>query len=111
MASARRRRLLRVLALVVVVWLAADALTHGTCAHDLIAFAQPGRSEVGGTSVRQGPDQGDPNHCACHWQYLPVAVPVLVEMHAIASVAPVPPRFCPPIPERPLERPPQRFLA
>jgi hypothetical protein len=112
MRSARRHRALRFVAFLLVVWLAADALSHGTCAHDLIAFASSARSQVGDTSSHQrSTDRDDVNHCACHWQYLPAPSPWPVELHALAPIVLPPTEACPPIIERPLDRPPQRRSA
>ncbi len=110
MRSVRRHRLVRLFALALIVWLAADALSHGTCTHDLIAFARAGRSEVGDTAPVHHPqpsDRDDVNHCSCHWQYLPAAVAVAVELRVVAPVISAPAAAAPPLVERTLERPPQ----
>jgi hypothetical protein len=109
MRNVRRHRALRLLALALVVWLAADTLSHGTCSHDLVTFARAGRSQVGDTSSHQrSGDRGDVNHCSCHWQYLPASSPLPVELRALAPIVPMPGAVFPPIVERTLERPPQR---
>jgi hypothetical protein len=110
MRSVRRRRIARVVALALAVWLGADALSHGTCAHDLISFARA-KSQVGDTATPhpRSSDRDDVNHCSCHWQYLPAASPTPVSLRAIAPVVSARPDFFPPLVERTLERPPQRL--
>jgi hypothetical protein len=94
--------------LLLVVWLAADVLSHGTCAHDLIAMARAGRSQVGDTTPHPRSHDGDDvNHCSCHWQYLPAAPPLPAALLQSAPVVVTPVAAVPPIVERPLDRPPQ----
>jgi hypothetical protein len=109
MRSVRRLRVVRLFALALVVWLAADTLSQGTCTHDLIAFACAGRSQVGDTATPhpRSPDRDDVNHCSCHWQYLPAASPVAVELRVVAPVISRPAAAVPPLARRSLERPPQ----
>jgi hypothetical protein len=110
MGTVRRHRALRFLALALVVWLAADTLSHGTCSHDRITFARAGRSQVGDSSSRQrSSDREDVNHCSCHWQYLPASSPQPVELRVIAPIVCEARSSVPQIVERSLERPPQRI--
>jgi len=101
----------RLFALALVVWLAVDASSQGTCTHDLIAFARAGHSQVGDTATPhpRTPDRNDVNHCSCHWQYLPAASPMAVELRVVAPVISAYAAFFPPIVERTLEQPPQRL--
>ena len=111
MRSIRRRRIVRLFAFALVVWIGADALSHGTCAHDLISFARANRSQVGDTATphSRDSDRDDVNHCSCHWQYLPAALPMPLGLRVVAPVVSARPEFVPPLVERTLERPPQRL--
>lgn len=109
MQSVRRHRLLRFVALALVVWLAADALSQGTCSHDLFRFTRA-RSQVGDTATpHRGSPDGDINHCSCHWQYLPATTMMAVELRELAPVVPQSVAAIPPVILRTLERPPQRL--
>ncbi len=111
MTRLRRSLFVRGFAFALMVWLAADALSHGTCTHDLITFAREGLSLVRDTSAAhpRTTDRGDVNHCSCHWQYLPAVSALTVHFDLLAAVAPLPAAPVPPFIERNVERPPQRL--
>lgn len=109
MRTVRTNRVLRLFAAALALWLMADALSHGVCAHDLVAFARAATSQVGSSQpAGHAAESGDPAHCACHWQYLPAPEPRLLSCQASMPMH-VPPPIPMPQPSRvTLERPPQR---
>jgi hypothetical protein len=108
MRSVRANRFLRLLAAALVVWLVADALSHGACTHDVIAFARASRSEVSHPLPGGHSDSADPAHCSCHWQFVPAPQPLLVDCPVSAPLDDVVVAWMPEPAGPTLERPPQR---
>ncbi|MGE5362061.1 MAG: hypothetical protein ACM3NQ_23845 [Bacteroidales bacterium] len=108
MRAVRRSSVVRLVVAALVVWLAADALTHGACVHDLVAYTHGVRTQVDGqTPVRSSNDGGDPNHCSCHWQYLPSPTLTLLECEISVALACDVPGWVPDRVAPTLDRPPQ----
>jgi hypothetical protein len=110
MLSLRRHRFVRLFITLLLVWLTADTLSHGTCSHDPVLFSLYGHSQLDGGSKSHRPsDDGDVNHCACHWHFLPASVSDVVTVGADTPVVCASPAWVPGIIARSLERPPRRF--
>ncbi len=113
MRTLRRHHLIPFFVLALVLWLTSDAALYRACSHDLIPYAQAGRSNVGNASSpnSQSSDRGDVNRCSCHWQYIPVPVLLPAEALVSAPLACTLPPWTPQHVVRTLERPPQARLA
>jgi len=107
MLAFRRHKLVRFLAVALLVWLGVDSLSRGACAHDRVTFTRT-HTEVGGAPSQERPaDRDGVNHCSCHWQYLPAMSPQCVVSNLVQPLTRPVRQSTPQFTPRLLDRPPQ----